>query len=300
LSENQHACSISLLVIRTTFQNSTSVDIISTYNAISFAFEFVKKLAQLDKIYEKDDKFKRIDDIFDFKLRIFHDKCRRVELSKHAYMQDVSFMLTSRTLIIFYENRMNETFFDKFCIDMKNFFKSIEWKRLNLIKWQFIHINSIVAVNSNLSLFECLQKLYVDLNIIQQELDSDYQESNHLRENLIRTCRDHATLIIELHNSSSNSSNLINSLYNSIINYESINKSKHTYLQDIDIDDCTHDHNFTNKQYRRESFTNHDNRKLLTDSRSRDRFSVRASRKCFVCDKINCWSTNHTKKKIDD
>jgi hypothetical protein len=182
----------------------------------------------------------------------------------------------------------------------EDFFEDIEWKRLNLIKWQFIHINDIIFANSNLFLFECLQKLCVDLNIIQQEFDFDYQESNYLRKNLIRACRNYETLMIELHNSSLNLSNLINSFYNSIINYESIIKSRHTYFQDIDIDDWTHDHNFTNRQYRRRSFSNHDNRKLLIDFCSRDKFSIRALKKCFVCDKINSWLTNHTEKEIDD
>jgi hypothetical protein len=29
-------------------------------------------------------------------------------------------------------------------------------------------------------------------------------------------------------------------------------------------------------------------------------FQFASAKKCFVCDKFNCWSTNHTKKKRDD
>jgi hypothetical protein len=63
------------------------------------------------------------------------------------------------------------------------------------------------------------------------------------------------------------------------------------YFQNIDIIDCdhTHDHNFIDTQYHREfeSFNNRNNRKFLTNSRSRDKFSIRALKKCFVCDKFN-------------
>ncbi len=171
-----------------------------------------------------------------------------------------------------------------------------------MTKWQFIYIDNIIVANSNLSLIECFQKLCTELNDIQKELNSDYHDSNHMRKILIRACRDYLILLIELHNSSSNVSSLINSLYINIINFESINKKTNMYFQSIDIIDCdhAHDHNFIDKQYHREFDNNRDNRRFSTDSRSRDRFSIRVSKKCFVCDKFNCWSTNHTKKKRDD
>jgi hypothetical protein len=127
-----------------------------------------------------------------------------------------------------------------------------------------------------------------------------------MRKILIRACRDHSVLLIELHNSSSNVSSLINSLYISIINFESINKKRNKYLQSIDTDisecdhiNCTHEQNFIDRQYRREP-NYRDNRKFLTDSRSRDRFSIRLSKICFVCSKSNCWSINHSKKERED
>jgi hypothetical protein len=165
-----------------------------------------------------------------------------------------------------------------------------------------MYIDNVIVANSNLFLIECLQKLYIDLDDVSKKLNSDYHDSNQMRKILIRACRDHSTLLIELHNSSSKFSDLINALYSNIVNYESINKKNNTYLQSIDIIDCdhTHDQNFIDKQYHREFDNNRSNRKFFTNSRSRDRFSVRASKKCFICDKFNCWSTNHTKKKRDD
>jgi hypothetical protein len=190
---------------------------------------------------------------------------------------------------------------------MKRFFEEFEWKRFNLTKWQFIHIDNVIVANSNLSLIECLQKLCIDLNDIQKELNSDYHDSNHMRKILIRTCRDHSVLLIELHNSSSNVSSLINFLYTSIINFESVNKKRNTYLQSISVDfsdcdhiNCAHEHNFIDRQYRRESINYRDNRKFLIDSRFRDKFSIRFFKICFVCNKSNCWSTNHFEKKRED
>jgi hypothetical protein len=123
-----------------------------------------------------------------------------------------------------------------------------------------------------------------------------------MRKILIRTCRSHSILLIDLHNSSSKFLDLINALYSNIVNYESINKKNNTYFQNIDINNCDHihDHNFIDKQYHREFDNNRNDCKFFINSRSRDRFSIRVSKKCFVCDEFNCWSTNHIKKERDD
>jgi hypothetical protein len=299
---NQHARSASSFVISVSiFQNSINENYYESTQS-RFVQNFFKKLSQLNKIYKNDEKFKNTDDNFEFKLKIFINKCKRVDLSSHAYLTEIAFMLANRALFHFYVNEYENITFDKFRVDMKRFFEESEWKRFNLTKWQFIHIDNIIVANSNLSLIECLQKLCIELNDIQKELNLDYHDSSHMRKILIRACRNHSVLLIELHNSSSNVSSLINSLYINIINFESINKKTNTYLQSIDIIDCdhAHDHNFIDKQYHREFDNNRDNRRFFINSRSRDRFSIRASKKCFVCHKFNCWSTNHTKKKRDD
>ncbi len=256
---------------------------------------FCKELADLIKIYRKEDKFKGKDDNFDFKIMIFHDKCNVTELFKNAYMQAASIMLEGRALSHFYSNRMYAMTFNQFCINMKRYFEESKWQRHNLNKWHFMHIRDIITTNSSLSLSDCLHKLCDDMNILQQDIDLKYHDSNHLRENLIRACRDHSAFVVELHNSSVNSSTLVDFLCISIVNWETVNKStEHTYLQSTDD---AHDHCFTNRQYRREFFNNRDNDRFSSNSRSRDKFSIRAFKICFVCDKFACWSTNHIEQE---
>ncbi len=302
---NQHARSASSFVISVSiFQNSIDENYYESIQS-RFVQNFFKKLSQLNKIYKNDEKFKSTDNNFEFKLKIFINKCKRVDLSSHAYLKEIAFVLANRALSHFYVNEYENITFDKFRVDMKKFFEKSEWKRFNLTKWQFIHIDNIIVANSNLSLIECLQKLCTELSDIQKELNSDYHDSNHMRKILIRTCKDHSILLIELYNSSSNVSSLMNSLYINIINFESINKKTNTYLQNIDINEydhinCTHEHNFIDRQYRRESINYRDNRKFLNNSRSRDKFSIRFFKICFVCDNSNCWLINHSKKEREN
>ncbi len=81
---------------------------------------YSKELALLKKIYKNDDKFDIIDDNFDFKILIFYDKCKRADLSRIAYDEDVSIMFRDQILIYFYTNRIIFIIFDDFCVSMRN------------------------------------------------------------------------------------------------------------------------------------------------------------------------------------
>jgi hypothetical protein len=183
---------------------------------------------------------------------------------------------------------------------MKRYFEKSKWQRHNLNKWHFMHIRNIIAINSSLFLSDCLQKICDDMNILQQSIDFKYHDSNYLRENFIRACKDHSEFVVELHNSSINSFSFIDSFCINIVNWKTTNKStKHTYLQSIDDshhDQC-HDQCFTNRQYRRENFNNRDNDRFLFNFRFRDKLSICVFKICFVCDKSACWSTNHIEKE---
>jgi hypothetical protein len=125
---NHHVRSASSSVIfASIFRNSTSIDE-NYYESTQSRLvqNFFKKLSQLDKIYKNDEKFKSTDDNFEFKLKIFINKCKRAELSSHAYLKEVAFMLASRALSHFYVNEYENITFDKFRVDMKRFFEESE------------------------------------------------------------------------------------------------------------------------------------------------------------------------------
>jgi hypothetical protein len=96
------------------------------------------------------------------------------------------------------------------------------------------------------------------------------------------------------------------------MNYEAIRKQQQhdsmqqIYLQQNDFAQFTHLLNqnqnefenqyFTHRQYRRKRSFNR-----REDFRSRNnKFQARRLKKCFVCEKIECWSINHFEKKRND
>jgi hypothetical protein len=178
----------------------------------------------LNKLYKKKKKFENTENNFDFKLTIYLDKCRHADLSKHAYEKEISVMLTDETLIRYYVNRANFIMLNDFCFSMRTYFENSEWQSHNFDKWHSITIEDVIAINSNVSLNECLRKMWSQMNIIQRDLNSAYHDSIRLRRNIIRVYRDHSALIFALINSSMNIVILMNILQSSIVNYEVVRK----------------------------------------------------------------------------
>jgi hypothetical protein len=268
---------------------------------------YSKELSRLNKLYKNEEKFESTKNNFDFKLTIYLDKCKYADLSKHAYEKNVLLMLTNETLTYYYANKNNFITFNDFCISMRLYFESSEWRDQNLDKWHIITFENVVAINSNASLIECLHKMCSQMNIIQRDLNSAYHDSIRLRKNIIRVCKDHSALIYEIINSSIKIFALMNILQSSIINYEVIRKlfASQQYHQNDEINN----HYFIDRQYRRDEYDRRD--KSSSDrrvefyrdefrDRSNDKFANRRSKKCFVCGKFDCWSINHLDKKRED
>ena len=98
-------------------------------------------------------------------------------------------------------------------------------------------------------------------DIIQRDIDFAYHDSMHLRENIIRACRDYSTLVIDFINSVFDTLELINSSYAFIVNYETIYKSftQETYVQSFNEDKKIENETyFTNRQYQKNRFNQRD------------------------------------------
>ncbi len=156
-------------------------------------------------------------------------------------------------------------------------------------------------ISSNLTLFlsECLRKMCIEMIAIQQELNSAYHDSIHLRKNIIRICRDHFALTNEFNNVSLNVLDLINSLHTSVMNYEVVQKSSNQqtdysqqnldYLQQSKSDNQY----FIDRQYRRDepSYDRRSDYRRDEDEfrdKSNDKFQNCRFKKCFVCSKSEC------------
>lgn len=114
---------------------------------------------------------------------------------------------------------------------------------------EIVSLTNIIAANPTLLIIKCLCKMYTEIDKIQRRVNSAYYSLIHIQENIIRTCQRHPALATNLTNLLSETSDMVNFLYNSIINYNTVHKpaSIDNYVQ------SNHDWNnemfFTNHQY---------------------------------------------------
>ena len=98
--------------------------------------EYGKELATLIRLYTDDTKYSGENDNFDFKLKIFHDFCRRANIPDHAKMIAFPTMLRSLALDHYYANIVDKHLnFDEICNAITNHFEGPEYKRRVLSKW---------------------------------------------------------------------------------------------------------------------------------------------------------------------
>ena len=138
-------------------------------------------------------------------------------------------MLIEQVQSRFYKIRNMILIFDEFCETMRDYFEKNEWKHHNLNKWHIIIFANIIKINSISSTIECFRKLYDELDTLQKNIDSEFHEFKHFRENIVQTCRNHFALITTLIKSVDKPFVLIKNLYVFIINHETIQKSSNAY-----------------------------------------------------------------------
>ena len=159
-----------------------------------------------------------------YKLSIFYDKCYRADISKETYHLTVGIMLSDFAQFYYFINRSTMAIWNEFIVSLKKIFENLEWKRMNIIRWQTINLNEIIAVNFILSTFEYFIKLITEIDLLQRRIESKMMKSFHLKKNIIRAVRKHSALLIELTVSSDNVLSLVSNLYSSIVNYKAVHK----------------------------------------------------------------------------
>ena len=145
------------------------------------------------------------------------------------------------------------------------------------------------------------------MDMLQRGIGPQYAGAFHFRENIIRAVRGHPAFVAGLINTPEDTSGLVANLHSSIINYEAVHKTPHhgTYMLSYNNEEEEDEMYFVDRHYRggRPSFRGRGRfygRPRGGSSRGQHRPSVQRQKKCFVCEKVGCWSTNHTQQERDN
>jgi hypothetical protein len=160
------------------------------------------------------------------------------------------------------------------CFSMRNYFEDVEYRRDILSKWNNLILKSVMIRSRNESKFieECLQLLIKDLRHLQHDLNSKLRSEKFIHNKLINACQNVFVCQYVCFKLSDSLIDLINDLRSSIVIYQKVNSAN--FIETF----------FTDRRYHKNfSFRINQNRRYLS------------KKKCFVCQKEECWSTKHSK-----
>ena len=137
-------------------------------------------------------------------------------------------------------------------------------------------------------MIDCLNILVNELRHLQHGLSPELQNELFMQNHLITACEDVAACRLTCYKHSPTLADQIADLHTSITSYEKSHRETENF--------------FTDRRYRGMG-----NFRLKQSSRAqiphrsfRSRPPDRKKKKCFVCEKEGCWSTNHSDKKKDE
>ena len=153
--------------------------------------------------------------------------------------------------------------------------------------------------NEDKSTLNCFKILIKDLRDMQHGLDPNFQNEQFMQNQLIIACEEVSACRFACYKSNPTLAGQIIDLKNSITSYEKIHRSEN-YQMDTEnfFTDRRYRGNDRKFQLRQSSF------RAFIPYRSRP-FNPNATynrrrKKCFVCHKKGCWSSNHTDKEKDE
>jgi hypothetical protein len=167
---------------------------------------------------------------------------------------------------------------------MRNYFEDAEYRRDILSKWNNLTLKSIMIKSENENKFieKCLQLLIKNLRHLQHDLNSKLRSEKFIHNKLINACQNVIVCQYACFKFSDSLIDLINDLRSSIVIYQKANLIIETF-EAFFIDRRYHK-NFSSRINQNHRFQNR-------------RFQNRSKRKCFVCQKEECWFTKHSKNE---
>ena len=255
-----------------------------------------RPLTELTKLYNEDKKFGgELYDVLNSKLRIFYDSCKKAGIREDRYADAFSIMLKGRAAEFYYDKLAGSgSTFDGMIFATRCHFETDEMKQQYLMEWRETTFSRVIAQNPGISKLECLEKLLDRLQVIQRGLDGSYQNDLSLRDQVIGACRGIPECDLCLFNPAGSYEGVCAQLRSAI--------ATATRSRDTQQFPNTDEAYWTDRTYKRGGSYNRGGASRGRGGGTWNSGKYHASRlkKCYVCDKSNCWSTRHTLQERKD
>ena len=233
--------------------------------------------------------------------------CVRAEVSETVKLMTFSIMFKDFVLNYYYfnvtvwESVLN---FVQACVFINSYFEDAEYKRNVLIKWNVIIFRSVMIISKHQDklIHNCFQILIKKLRHLQHDLKKKFQSDRFIYNKLITVCQKVFACLYVCFKFFDTLIGLINDLQSFIIIFS---KSHSHQIENYQSDVVYYiDQRYRNNYFKKRSSDDSNQSRISYDRRKdnsdRTMISYNAKKKrCYICNKTDCWSINHIWKKRD-
>ena len=266
---------------------------------------YAKEIANMAKLYTEEMKYEGKNDNFGHKFTLFHHFCSKADLPHEVRSKALSFMLKGFALDYYLANvnMLENATLDQACTFISTHFENPDHRRNNLQRWNQTTLKSVMTKpeNQGKSTLDCLEILINDLRHMQHGLAPNLQNEDFMQNHLIIACEEVPACRFACYKPNATLAGQISDLQTSISTYEKTHPNHQ-------IGAYQTENYFTDRRFHgRQSVARPRSLNRPPDRSSRDQDSDRSlipydrkrKKRCFVCDKEGCWSTNHTREERD-
>jgi hypothetical protein len=276
-----------------------------------------KIIADMKKIYDDGKRFGGEEyDPFNKKLNIFVERCAIMNIPDTLKHNVFEVMLKGKAEDFYYSDLQGRGLdFTSMVTKMKLHFQTDEKHQKYLTEWRTITFLTVIASNPDKDRRQCLDILFDELRKLQRNLNDEYQGDRALRDQTVNACG----MVPECNLATfkpAESFEAVCADLRASVSTALRTRDAHQYHASHEghgVDANYHDQNWTDRQYggrgrspyRNGSGSRGQSRDYRGPSKGRYSPGFRAGyrgtssapsgpKKCFICKKPGCWSTNHT------
>ena len=257
-----------------------------------------REISNLEKAYSDDLKYSGKLDAFDWKYHIFMDKCFKAGVPEASYPIAFSTMLIDDALEFYYANHSMwpGVGIGQVCETFRTNFEGAEHQTSLMVEWNKVNLKHTINLNKQKTVGDCVDIIISRLRELSHALNPTLRQPGFIYSKLLIACEDVPACVIACSKPADTLNGLISDLRAGAARYDRMNPPKPA------IDEAM----FTDRKYVNR-FQNQRNSGRFSDSKQGKSGQYRYTKnrdkskdkRCFVCGKPGCWSTNHPQKDRD-
>lgn len=221
-------------------------------------------------------------DNFDRKFMLFVERCDQADIPAEDRHRAFSMMLTGHARQFYFDSVKKKNLdLDGLVSEIKSRFITPEKTRALLREWEGLNLKDVIISKPGHSSSACLEFMIERLTDIQSSLPQEYQHEIILRNKILNGVKDVDACRLAYHKPAETVQGVISDLHASLATMDTQNRVLGTQLQP-----AAH---FVDRRVVRGNSNRQGHEEKAT--------KVSHGKKCFVCGRPGCWSSNHPPKE---